>query len=164
MDLKIISTVQVKLPIILFAIFLSTTPVFSQKGDYKLLRDSIPKLSCKPVDSLTVVATKLELEKIDTNLFDKNLDIYFRDLGWSHYRLYLYTKDTSLIRSSIENYKKADAYKPGEASTFWQLSFLHYLLGDCASGKYYLEKYKGVTDKQYWREDQIKRMTMGCNN
>lgn len=128
------------------------------------MRDSIPKLSCKPTDSLTVIRTNLELRNIDTNLIDKNLDLYYSDFGWSYYRLYLFTKDSTLVRKSIENYLKADYHRPNGSGTYWQLSFLYYLLRDCDKGKYYLEKFKSVTDKQYWREDQIKLMTKDCKN
>lgn len=128
------------------------------------MRSGMPKLSCKPTDSLTVAETNLALRTIDTNLIDSNLDLYYRDLGWSYYRLYLFNKDTSFITKSIENYKKADYLKPNSSVTYWQLSFLYYLLADCKSGKYYLEKYKNVTERQYWHEDQIKRMIKDCKD
>lgn len=153
-----------KYTIALFTLILIGTTAYSQKCDYKVMRDSIPKLSCKPTDSLTVIQTNLELRNIDTNLIDKNLDLYYSDFGWSYYRLYLFTKDTTLVRKSIENYLKADYHRPNGSGTYWQLSFLYYLLRDCDKGKYYLEKFKSVTDKQYWREDQIKLMTKDCKN
>lgn len=148
---------------LLTLIVISTTG-YSQKCDYKIMRDSIPKLSCKPKDSLTVAETNLKLRNIDTNLIGNNLDLYYSDLGWSYYRLYLFNKDTTLIRKSLENYIKADYHKPNGSVTYWQLSFLYYLLGDCSKGKFYLEKFKSVTDKQFWREDQIKLITKDCTN
>ena len=128
------------------------------------MRDSITKLSCKPTDSLTVAQTNVELRKIDTNRIDKNLDLYYSDLGWSYYRLYLFAKDTALLKQSIENYLKADAQKPNASVTYWQLAFLHYLFNDCDMGKYYLENFKRVTDKLYWREEQIKLMVKDCDH
>jgi hypothetical protein len=147
----------------LFIILISSNKSgYSQKCDYKIMRDSITKLSCKPHDSLVVVHTNFILRNIDTNLIDTNLDLYYSDLAWSYYRLYLIQKDTSFIRRSIENYIKADQRKPNGSTTYWQLAFLYYLMDDCKQGKYYLEKFKSVTDKQYWREDQIKKITKDC--
>ena len=148
----------------LFLLLFSSAFAFSQKGDYKTMRDSITKLSCKPFDSLTVVQTNLELIKIDTNLFDKNLDLFFQDLGWSYYRLYLHTKDTVLIRNSIDAYSKANLHKPNDPSTLWELAHLNYIIKECLTGKQFLEKFKSVTEKQYWREDQIKLMTKRCGD
>ena len=153
-----------KLTIVLSLLFFLNTTSFSQKGDYKIMRDSITKLSCKTFDSLTIVLTNIELKNIDTNLYDKNVELYYQDLGWSYYRLYLYTKDTALIRNSIECYKNGNFHKPNASTTFWQLAHLNYLLGDCETGKYYVDKFKEVTEKQYWREEQIKLITKRCDN
>jgi hypothetical protein len=113
---------------------------------------------------LTVVETNLFLKNIDTNLFDKNVDIYYRDLGWSYYRLYLKTKDTVLIRNSIDSYLKANFHKPNSSATLWQLASLNCIIDECATGKQYYEKYKLVTEKKYWREDEIISMTKRCDN
>lgn len=143
--------------------FLNST-AFSQKGDYKIVRENITKLSCKTFDSLTVAETNLVLKNMDTNLFDKNIDIYYRDLGWSYYRLYLYTKDTVLIRSSLDSYLKANFHNPNSSATLWQLAFLNCFIGDCSTGKQFFENYKSVTEKKYWREDEIISMTKRCDN
>jgi hypothetical protein len=153
-----------KLIITLFSFLLYSEFAFSQKGDYKTARDSITKLSCKTFDSLTVAQTNLALIKIDTNLFNKNLDLYYRDLGWSYYRLHLHTKDTVLIRKSIDAYLKANLHKPNDPSTLWELAHLNYIIKECVTGKQFLEKFKSVTEKQYWREDQIKLITKHCGD
>jgi hypothetical protein len=152
-----------KLTTTLFLLFYNAF-AFSQKGDYKIMRDSITKLSCKNFDSLTVAQANLELTKLDTNLFDKNVDLYYRDLGWSYYRLYLHTKDTALIRNSIDSYLKANFHKPNDPSTLWELFHLNYIIRECSKGKQFLEKFKSVTEKQYWREDQINLITKHCDN
>jgi hypothetical protein len=153
-----------KLIIALVLISFLNTTAFSQKGDYKIMRESITKLSCKTFDSLTVVETNLVLKNIDTNLIDKNVDIYYRDLGWSYYRLYLKTKDTVLIRNSIDSYLKANFLKPNSSATLWQLASLSCIIGECTTGKQFFEHYKSVTEKKYWREDEILSMTKRCDN
>jgi hypothetical protein len=132
----------------LFLLLFSSAFAFSQKGDYKTMRENITKLSCKPFDSLTVVQTNLELIKIDTTLFDKNLDLYFQDLGWSYYRLFLHTKDTVLIQNSIDAYLKADLHKSNDPSTLWELAHLNYIIKECLTGKQFLEKFKKKTKIQ----------------
>ena len=143
--------------------FLNTT-AFSQKGDYKIMRESITNLSCKTFDSLTVVETNLVLKNTDTNLIYKNVDIYYSDLGWSYYRLYLKTKDTVFIRNSIDSYLKANFHKPNSSATLWQLASLSCIIGECTTGKHFFEHYKSVTEKKYWREDEILSMTKRCDN
>jgi hypothetical protein len=153
-----------KITLALLVVSFLNTIAFSQKGDYKIMRDSITKLSCKTFDSLTIVQTNLDLKNIDMDLFDKNVDIYYRDLGWSYYRLYLYTKDTVLIRNSIDSYLKANFQKPNDPSTLWELFHLNYIIRECSKGKQFLEKFKSVTEKQYWREEQINLITKRCDN
>ncbi len=158
------SMTRIKLIIVLSISFFFNVNVFSQKGDYKIMRDTLTKLSCKAFDSLVIVQSISELTSIDTNLLDQNEDLYYRDLGWGYYRLYLYIKDTALIRKSIECYNKAKYHKPNDSSTFWELAHLHYILEDCETGKYYLDQFKKITEKQFWREDQIKLITKRCDN
>lgn len=153
-----------KITLIFLAFFFLKTLAFSQKKDYKIMRDSITKLSCKPIDSSTVSQTNLELKEIDINLFDQNVDLYYKDLGWSYYRLYLYAKDTSLIRNAINSYLNANTCKPNNSSTLWMLTHLNYMLRECEMGKFFLEKFKSVTAKEYWREEQIKLITKQCSN
>jgi len=153
-----------KIILALLVVSFLNTIAFSQKDDYKIMRDSITKLSCKTFDSLTIVQTNLDLKNIDMDLFDKNVDIYYRDLGWSYYRLYLYTKDTVLIRNSIDSYLKANFHKPNDPSTLWELFHLNYIIRECSKGKQFLEKFKSVTEKQYWREEQINLITKRCDN
>ncbi len=40
---------------------------------------------------------------------------------------------------------------------------LHYILEDCETGKYYLDQFKKITEKQFWREDKIKLITNRCD-
>jgi len=159
-----IKTTKIKFTISLItAIFISSTG-FSQKVDYEIMRESLELISCNPKGYQNVFQANLELRNIDTSIIDKNLDLYYSDLAWSYYVLYLYSKDNNLVGKSIENYKKADHHKPNVSKTYWQLSFLYFLQGDCIAGKYYLEKFKSVTDKEYWHKDQIKLITKDCEN
>ncbi len=78
--------------IFLFILVTSLTSS-AQNNDYKIYRDSLTKLSCKPFDSLTVANTVNKLNQLDTNQFHKNLDLF----GWAYYRLFSHNKDTSFI-------------------------------------------------------------------
>ena len=147
---------------IIYFLFNSTT--FSQGLDYKTVSDSLSTLSCGKVDSLTVTETRTRLENFDTTKITKNIHLYYRDLEWCYYRLYLVTKDTSYIYKCIDSNKKSLHSKSDFSPALWEISFCYYLLGDCKKGKYYLEKYKNSTDKNNWREEQIKRMTAKCKD
>jgi hypothetical protein len=130
-----------KLIIALIIVSFLNTTAFSQKSDYKIVRDSITKLSCKTFDSLTVVETNAVLKNIDTTMLDKNVALYYRDLGWSYYRVYLFTKDTVLIRNSIDCYLQANFHKPHDPSTLWELAHLNYIIRECSTGKQFIEQF-----------------------
>jgi hypothetical protein len=134
----------------------------AQKYDYKILRDSLTRLSCKPTDSVTVAKVNRELLNIDTSLIDKNIHIYYSDLAWSYYRMYLFSKDTNQVRSSISNYKNSDFHKPNSAITYWQLAFLYLILEDCDKGLYYLERHIAVSEEEYLRHEQIQLLRDKC--
>lgn len=153
-----------KSPLLLVFILICTSTVFAQKGDYKVLRDSITKLSCKPFDSITVAQANQDFKNLDISQFDTNLDVYYRDLAWSYYRLYMHNKDTTLLRYSIDAYKKADELKPDQMTTYWNMASNYFNLLDCETGRFYLNEYKRVADEKYWNEEQIKRMTMRCDD
>ena len=146
----------------LLLVFTFATFSYSQNLDYKLFRKGLTKLSCMPADSFSVVQACSELLSIDTSLFDKNLNLYYSDLGWSYYRLFLHTQDTTHIKSAIDYCLMSDYHKPGVSTTYWQLAFLYYLTKDCLKGRHYLEKYKRVTKKTYWQREQMKLMRKKC--
>jgi hypothetical protein len=148
--------------IILFAFLLCFAELHAQKLDYKIYRDSITKLSCKPQDSLTVARVNQELLSIDTMLFDQNMHIYYMDLAWSYYRLYLKNKDTSHLIQSTETYLKADFHDPNNSTIYWNLMFQYFLLLNCQKGYYYLERYLAVTDEEFIQREQIKLITKRC--
>jgi len=134
----------------------------AQNYDYKILRDSLTRLSCKPTDSVTVAKVNRELLNIDTSLIDKNIHIYYSDLAWSYYRMYLFSKDTNQVRSSISNYENSDFHKPNSSTTYWQLASLYMILKDCDKGLHYLERHIDVTEEAYLRYEQIQFLRDKC--
>jgi hypothetical protein len=75
--------IRTKLIIVFSISFFFNVNVFCQKGDYKIMLDTLTKLSCKAFDSLVIEQSISELTSIDTNLLDQNEDLYYRDLGWA---------------------------------------------------------------------------------
>jgi len=132
----------------------------AQQTDYKIYRDSLSKLSCKPTDSLTVAETVERLQKTDTTQFNKNLHLYFRDLGWAYYRNYMHTKDATDLKNAVDAYlHQVDVHKD-----YWNLCFCYFLLKDCDKGNFYLQKYLENTPEEYRQsEEKINRMTSKCN-
>jgi hypothetical protein len=128
------------------------------------MHDSFTQLSCGPVDSLTLVNTRIKLETYDTNSVSSNIDMYYHDLGWCYYRFYLMTLDTSYIRMASVSYDKALAHNPKYAVVLWDKSFISYFFyKDCKKGKYYMDRYKKLTRKKYWDREQMKRFSHGCD-
>lgn len=139
-----------------------TNQAENNNHDYKLYRDSLSKLSCLPADSAFVARELTRLCQIDTTRFKKNLHIYYHDLGWAYYRLYLTNKELQFVGHAIENYKRALAIKTDYAIAWWNLSFSYFLMNKCRQGLESLEEYKKYTDEMYWNKEQMKRMTDRC--
>jgi len=132
---------------------------FGQNYDYKKYRESLTKLSCKPFDSITVAETVEQLNQLDTNQFHENIDLYYHDLGWAYYRLYMINKDPIFIRHAIDNFTKQRNPK----RDYWNLAFCYFIIKDCVNGNKYLKMYRDNTDIEFWRpEEEIKRMTSKC--
>lgn len=131
----------------------------AQNRDYKAYRDSTNKLSCGPIDSITLGQITYWLERLDTTAFAKNMQLYYKDLGWAYYRKYMETKDTADMRKAATIYM----HRINESKNYWNLAFCLFHLGDCALANYYLQQYKNNTEKKYWQaKDQIDLMTAKC--
>jgi hypothetical protein len=72
---------RIKLIIGLSISFFFNVNVFSQKGDYKIMRDTLTKLSCKAFDSFVIEQSISELTSIDTNLLDQNNESLIAKMG-----------------------------------------------------------------------------------
>lgn len=139
-----------------------TLAAHSQTYDYKTLRDSLTRLSCKPSDSLTVALANRELLGIDTNLIDLNMNAYYSDLGFSYSRLFHWTKDTIHIMKGLESYEKSNFHKPNSPTVYWQLAYWYSFLKDCEKGMYYLERHIAVSEETYLNQTQISSLRKKC--
>ncbi len=152
---------SIKQHLILLFILLAGSSLWAQQDDYKIYRDSLSKLSCKPSDSLTVAQSVDRLKDLDISQFHANLDWYYHDLGWAYFRLYMHNKDTAFVKLSIESYLK----KLNLGSDAWNLAFSYFLLQECENGHYYLGLYVDTTPLEFRKsEDEIQRLTAKCED
>ncbi len=142
--------------IIIFLLINNLTSAQSQ--DYKLMRDSLSKLSCEPVDSATFYQAKVNMETFDTNLISKSIQLYYRDLAWCYYRIYMKTENLEYIKAAIGMFEKALPHKSDYTAVLWDISFCHYILGNCKESKFYLKGYKKITPKKYWDKTLLRQM------
>ena len=151
--------ILIMISILLLISIIISTPASAQHRDYKAYRDSFSKLSCAPADSFTVAQTIHRLSALDSTQFDENFDLYYKDLGWAYYRLFMHNKDTSFVRLSVNTY----LHQPEEKRNYWNMAFSYMLLNDCEKVKAYLQLYLDHTDPQYLQpKEAIERMRRHC--
>lgn len=134
----------------------------SQTHDYKVLRDSLTRISCKPSDSLTVLKANQELLSLDTTLIAENIHLYYKDLAWSYSRLFSWSKDTNHILQCIESYEKVNVLKPDLPSTYWELAYWFAILKNCEKSAFFLKQYIAVSEEYYIDYQQIKMLRAKC--
>lgn len=129
--------------------------------DYKVYRESQLKLSCTPQDSSAIITKLMQLQLLDTTQFTKNMDTYYKDLGWAFYRSFPLYKDSILLQKSISAYLKQ---KELSSNDLWNIAFIYYRMNECDKVADYLERYLRVTPSKIKRnnKEQIARMKKGC--
>jgi hypothetical protein len=145
--------------ILIFLAFAASNLTFSQNSDYKIYRNSLLKLSCKPFDSLTVAEKINDLIQLDTIQFSQNLDYYYNDLAWAYYRLYLHNKDTAFVRLAIHNY----LMQTNHSRDYWNLTFCYFIIKDCENGNLNLQLYIENTPIEFRQpEKEIEQLKKKC--
>ena len=140
-----------------------STIVVGQNLDYKEVRKQLTTLSCGKVDSIDLYHTKIKLETFDTTKIGKNLDVYYRDLAWCYYRIFIRHYDTTYLKLDIINYLKSLYHKPNNTQALWGILFAYYKLGDCINGKKYLDLFLQYKDEKEDKKSQIESLTNNCN-
>lgn len=130
---------------ILFLLFFLGTSSFlkGQETDYKKVHDTLPKISLNDNKLLKKIVS--HLLNFDTSSIHKNIHLYYQDIGESYYKLYLNTKDTEYLNSAIHHFEISLFHKNNNSKVLYNISLCHYLLKQCESGSYYLEKYQSIT-------------------
>jgi hypothetical protein len=123
----------------------------------------VSTLSCTQVDSLQLAETRQRLEQYDTTKITENIHLYYKDLGWCYYRLYLTYKQDYYLTLSVQAYEKCVAHKPDYGPALWDLAFEYGLLKNCEKSRLFLEKYLTNTPLEYQqKEEQIKSLKGKC--
>lgn len=136
----------------------------AQTLDYKSVRDSLTLPSCGKVDSSTLNLTLHYLENFDPNSVIFNRQLYFHDLGWCYYRLYMKTQNTQCLHKAISAYEKALIIKPDYGTCLWNIACCEYLIGNCDQADKYMDRYKNITEEKYWDRKQMDLFSAKCRN
>jgi hypothetical protein len=150
-----------------FAVILLFAPisVFCQ-SNYLIIRDSIcPSFeACGLRDSFELRLIESNLTKLNIDLIQKGLDIYYFDLANIEHSLYIQTREEVLLNESILNYKKYLASNPKNENVLWNLAADYAIIGDCESAQFYLMKYLKYCKRKKWKIVQIKNLLYTCPN
>lgn len=135
----------------------------AQSTDYAKLRPTVMVMTCGALDSGIVNTSLRNLLTLDTSRIEKNMHMYYEDLGQCYWLKSGGDDGSHYLQLSIEATSKALYHDPKSSKALWNLAFAHTMSGDCDMGKSYIEKYKLVTKKKYWDEEQIQLLLERCS-
>lgn len=134
----------------------------SQQTDYAKLRPTVLITTCGAQDSNVVNTSIRNLLALDTSGINKNMHMYYEDLGQCYWKKSGGEDGQHYLQLSIEATSKALYHDPKSSKALWNLAFAYTMNGDCDKGISYIEQYKLVTKKKYVDEDQIKLLFENC--
>lgn len=134
----------------------------AQSKDYAKLRPTVMVMSCGALDSGIVNTSLRNLMGLDTNRIKKNIHMYYEDLGQCYWLKSGGEEGSFYLKLSIATTRKALYHNPKSSKALWNLAFAYTKNGDCDTGKNYIAKYKEVSKKKYWHEDQTNLLFEHC--
>lgn len=135
---------SIQLKHIVPCIFAFATTGMAQVSDYKLYQDSVFNICRIFDDSLSLTNSIHQLQGLDTAKIEKNKDLYFRDLGFLHYKYYVISNDSNSLTTAIALYKRGLVVEPKNTLLLHDLivfSFLKKNYTDCIA---YYNQFKQV--------------------
>jgi hypothetical protein len=106
----------------------------AQVSDYKLYQDSVFNICRIYDDSLSLSNSIQQLQGLDTSKIEKNKDLYYRDLGFLHYKYYVISNDSNSLTTAIALYKRGLSVEPKNTLLLHDIivfSFLKKNYSDC---------------------------------
>jgi hypothetical protein len=135
----------------------------AQQTDYANLRPTVLVTVCGPQDSSIVNTSIRNLLALDTSRINKNMHMYYEDLGQCYWKKSGGEDGQHYIQMSIEATSKALYHQPESSKALWNLAFAYTMNNDCDKGKMYIERYKLATKKKYWDEEQMRLLFEKCS-
>ena len=129
----------------------------AQKKNYLKFRDELLSPSCGKVhDSAEVFTIIQRLENFDTTSINKNLHIYYEDLG--HYYWLASSRGGEIyFYKAIPVLNLALNHKPNSQKALWNLAFIYGFLHECEKAKAYFATYHQYYPKAYESQDIIQQ-------
>ncbi len=144
--------------LLLISILWMSIELYSQKIDYRDIRDNNMSLTCGPrIDSSDVYGSLRRLEALDTNQIGKNIHMYYEDLGICYW-MASSKPGTNYLQKAVDANRKALYHKPKSTRAMWDLAFGYARLNDCTKAKLYLGLYEKHTPKKYLGESHDKEV------
>jgi len=148
---------------ILFCIFIAGhINVEAQESDYAKIRPSIIALTCGTKDVSMIDTSITQLLALDTNTIEKNLSVYYEDLGQLYWLKAVRLPNDSNLVKSIAFTQKALYHNPKSTKAYWNLACAHIFNGDCEQGQQCLEKYNQYIKPKYRDEEEQKQLLALC--
>lgn len=130
----------IKNTLLLFTCLSISYVSYCQQVDYLEIRKSKYLADCG-VDSQAVYKAMAMLQAIDQKKIDRNIDIYYHDLGMIYYKMSLITRNRKYMNNAVTYYKKALAINGRNRIAMWDCAVALVFSKHCKEGMKYIDAY-----------------------
>lgn len=137
-------------------------------GDYRHYRDSLSGISCGILSQEESLRNLQMFLAFDSSRVEKGMEIYYSDLAWCYYRVYMGFQEDSLsdygkVYAERAAYFYGKAYHLGDTgeSTFHNLIFILFRIGACEQAEYYLDIFRKIYP-QHERTGEYEEKLLQC--
>lgn len=130
--------------------------------DYAFYQKQHQTIGCNIVDSVIFVTVLNELLALDTTQFDKNLDLFHRDLSQAYACTWIYSKNPADLRNAVMQLKliKNQSYLDHYNNAFYLTE-----LKECEQALTHLDLYlKKTPTKELLPSEEIENLRKRCLN
>jgi hypothetical protein len=129
----------------------------AQSKNYLKYRDELLNPACGKIHDSTEVFTIIQhLENFDTSSINKNLQVYYEDLGY-YYWLASSLGGEIYFYKAIPVLSSALYHQPNSQKALWNLAFVYGFLHECEKAKAYFATYYRYYPKAYESQNVIQQ-------
>jgi hypothetical protein len=124
----------------MLTVMFSSVSLYAQKIDYQKSGQHTYLANCG-TDSLAIFKALPMLKRVDRKTINKNLDVYYNDLGIVYYKMGLITHTKKYMDTAVINYKKAIKINDRNQHAIWDCAVALVFSQHCKEGLKYIDMY-----------------------
>lgn len=148
-------------------LFIISIDLQAQSKNYLKYRDGLLSPACGKVpDSSEIFTVIQKMENFDTTYINKNMQMYYEDLGLYYYLASSFGDETYFYKA-IPAFNSALFHQTNSEKALWNLAFLYGFLHECEKAKVYFATYRQYYPKVFnseSRAQQEKELLAHCES